>query len=69
MKFFEKLRRCKFCRHDMTDEVTSDSYRQNPYCDQCDAERTSAIISARGPAESCMVGGYMYLRPIAQTQI
>jgi hypothetical protein len=64
----ERVIRCKYCRSDMTDEVSSDSYQQNPYCHRCDAERTQNVVNERGETELCEVGGYLYLSPIEQTR-
>jgi hypothetical protein len=67
MKILERLRRCNYCRHDMTDEVSPDSYRQNPYCKNCADERKQAAIKARGEVTLKEVAGSLFLSPVQRT--
>lgn len=54
----ERIRRCNYCNSDMTDAVSSLSYSQNPFCDECYDDRVAAASASAGPRIRKRVGRY-----------
>jgi hypothetical protein len=66
MYILEQVRRCQHCDSDMTTAVSGDSYRENPFCDNCFTDRVEAANSRRGPMVRVLVDGLMQLIPAPQ---
>jgi hypothetical protein len=64
MEIFEQVRRCRYCQSDMTDSVSAQSYRENPYCALCVNDRLRAADEAMGPTKWVRIGHYIKLVPV-----
>lgn len=67
MQMLERVRRCRFCKSDMTDKVSATAYRENPYCQSCLPERIQQAARKSGPKEIRYVGSYIFASPVAQS--
>jgi hypothetical protein len=65
--FVEAVRRCRYCGNDMTDTVPAESYRENPYCGECLAERLREADEAIGPTRVVRSGHYVSYVPVSGT--
>jgi hypothetical protein len=59
MQILERVRRCKYCASDMTDSVSSDSFAENPLCQQCLPERVGTIAKSPNELTAVKVGEYV----------
>lgn len=58
------LRQCEYCQRDMTETVSSEGYRQNPYCNDCLPER---VKGANAPNQTIeLVGRYFHFNRESQ---
>ncbi len=62
----QRVNRCPYC--DRENRISSDSYRENPYCGECANERLERAIAAIGPVVSRQVSDrYVEVIPVTQT--
>lgn len=63
----QKTRSCRHCGHDMTDEVSPESYRSNPYCNACLDERVQIASKRLGAFSIELNRGYAQIIPAQKT--
>ena len=66
MHILERVRRCKYCRRDVTDTITARAYAENPLCQACLPERINKAAHSSGPKKRVHIGTYVFARPVSQ---
>ncbi len=66
MQILERIRRCKHCDRDVTNQIGALAYAENPYCQECLPDRIRIAAEKSGPKEIRYVGGYMFASPVSR---
>ena len=66
-QFFQAVRRCRYCKSDMTDTVSADSYLENPYCHHCLHERLRRASESLGRMQWITTGSMISVIPKTET--
>jgi len=66
--FVEAVRRCRYCKRDMTTTGSADSYQQNPYCSECLRERLEKANNSLVPTKWIQNGHYISLAPKSEIE-
>lgn len=69
IKLVETVRRCRYCKRDMTDLVSAQSYLENPFCRYCVNERLQKANDAMEPTVWLREGNYVTLVPLTGTSL
>ena len=67
MQLLEVVRRCRYCGSDMTRNVSSESYRENPFCAGCLNDRMGIAKNELGPIRNERHGHYLVAVRVLET--
>ena len=67
MQMLERVRRCRFCKSNMTDTTSATSYMQNPFCDGCFDKRIERANERFGPRTWKRAGRYFESIQVSET--
>ena len=63
----QHVRRCRFCKSDMTDDVSAAAFSSNPFCQNCVETRIQNAKSELGSFKVVQDGNYSKIIPTSKT--